>query len=74
MGDHGNKRAPEGHVYVCGACGKVSRWSYGFDLANKNDASPGWDVSCVLNCGLVAEANITAPEGWTYPGLVRAMR
>src|SRR5208337_696548 len=28
----GNQRAPDGHVYVCGACGRVSRWKHGFDL------------------------------------------
>lgn len=44
-----NERAPEGQVFVCGACGKTARWRYGFDDKNKNDpeASPGWDSSCM---------------------------
>jgi hypothetical protein len=74
MGDYGNKRAPDGHVYVCGACGKVSRWRYGFDLAEKNDSSPGWDESCSMNCGLGTEADITEPKGWTYPQRVTAIK
>lgn len=69
----GNERAPEGHVFMCGACGKVSRWHYGFDLSNKNDATPGWDESCVMNCVLVPENAIALPVGWTYPVRVRAL-
>lgn len=41
--ESGNERAPEGKVYVCCGCGKVSRWRYGFDEKGKNDASSGWD-------------------------------
>ena len=33
------------HVWVCCACGKRSRDSYGDDPINR-----GWDESCVLNC------------------------
>lgn len=70
--ESGNKRAPEGSVYVCGACGKVSRWRYGFDSANgKNDASSGWDESCAMNSGLVPEAAFVEPYGWRYPQRVR---
>lgn len=70
--ESGNKRAPEGSVYVCGACGKVSRWRYGFDSANgKNDASSGWDESCAMNSGLVPEAAIVEPSGWRYSQRVR---
>lgn len=63
----GNERAPEGSVYVCGACGKVSHWRYGFDLAGKNDATRGWDESCAMNCALVPESGIVKPSPWTYP-------
>jgi len=63
----GNKCAPEGHVYVCGACGKVSRWRYGFGDDNRNDATPGWDASCMLNCGLVPVDKIVEPAAWEYP-------
>jgi hypothetical protein len=70
----GNKRAPEGSVYVCGACGKVSRWRYGVDDKNRNDATPGWDESCAMHCVLVSEASIAEPTGWTYPARVRKTR
>jgi hypothetical protein len=70
---HGNQRAPDGHVYVCGACGKVSRWRYGFDLAGKNDATRGWDESCAMNCGLALESAIEAPAGWVYPARVEKL-
>lgn len=45
-----NKKAKDGHVWVCTACGKRSDWLYGF--AGDNDAckcSSGWDESCMLN-------------------------
>jgi epoxyqueuosine reductase QueG len=70
----GNRRAPDGHVYVCGACGKVSHWRYGFDEAEKNDATPGWDESCAMNCGLVDVSTIADPDGWQYPQRVRRLR
>jgi hypothetical protein len=67
----GNKRAPDGHVYVCGACGKVSRWRYGFDDNGRNDATPGWDESCMMDGVLVAVDSIVDPSDWRYPGRVR---
>jgi hypothetical protein len=69
--DYGNKRAPDGQVYACGACGKVSRWRYGFDDKGRNDATPGWDESCMMHAVLVSEASITDPTPWTYPARVR---
>ena len=66
-----NEQAPDGHVFVCGACGKTSRWRYGFDLAGKNDASLGWDESCMMHAVLVREAEIVEPADWHYPGRVR---
>lgn len=48
-----NQEAPEGTIWVCGACGKTSRWQYGFDpLLSRAEASPGWDESCMLNAVL----------------------
>lgn len=47
--------APEGQVWVCGACGKTSRTRYGFDATNVRVASPGWDESCMLNAVLCYE-------------------
>lgn len=50
----GNYKAPEGQIWVCGACGKTSEWRYGFDNNNKNCVrSRGWDESCVMNSLLV---------------------
>ncbi len=37
--------APEGKVWVCGACGKRKQ--------NKYDFSGSWDESCALNASLV---------------------
>ena len=61
----GNEQAPAGKIFVCGACGKLSRWRYGFD-SNNQDADPqgrpytshGWDESCMLNCALVDTTEI----------------
>ena len=39
----GNEVAPEGQVFVCGACGKRSKDRYG-DQA----ISYGWDESCMM--------------------------
>ena len=39
-----NEIAPEGQVYVCGACGKRSRDRYGSARIDY-----GWDESCMLN-------------------------
>lgn len=55
-----NITAPPGHLWVCAACGKTSPNSYGFDENDRNVAMPGWDESCMLNCVLVAEADIEA--------------
>ncbi len=49
----GTDLAPEGAVWVCGACGKRSRTRYGFDADNKRTPlSYGWDESCMLNATL----------------------
>jgi hypothetical protein len=48
-----NQVAPQGQVYVCGACGKRSRDEYGDQPINR-----GWDVSCVLNALLCYEDKI----------------
>lgn len=38
---HPTHIAPEGTIYVCGACGKTSMDIYG--------VAGGWDESCALN-------------------------
>lgn len=66
-----NATAPEGHVYVCSACGKVSRNEYGFTGDDpgpyEHCATPGWDESCVMNEILVEIAIIAEPSGWVFP-------
>jgi hypothetical protein len=46
-----NEVAPEGHVFVCTACGKTSPDRYGDDPLTMK----GWDVSCMLNARLCKE-------------------
>jgi hypothetical protein len=52
MADH---VAPEGQVWVCGACGKWSRTLHG----DPDAVRVGWDVSCVLNAVLCRESHLT---------------
>lgn len=46
--------APEGAIWVCGACGKTARDQYGIE----GEHSRGWDESCALNAVLCDEASI----------------
>ena len=61
-----NEQAPAGKVYQCLACGRISRWRYGFnpegrqkDAQGSPYASCGWDESCTMNCALVEATEIT---------------
>lgn len=63
MNDSSNKRAPDGKVYVCLACGKTADWFYGFDNDGLNQSSFGWDVSCVLNCDLFDRDKLVYQNG-----------
>ena len=45
--------APDGYMWVCAACGKLSKERTGSDP----DASYGWDASCFLNAVLVKEGD-----------------
>ena len=45
-----NEVAPDGQVYVCGACGKRSR-----DRDGDARLDSGWDESCMLHCVLCYE-------------------
>lgn len=49
--------APEGKIYVCGACGKTSRGLYG------SGGDYGWDESCMLNALLCNETGLVRGEG-----------
>jgi len=53
-----NHEAPQGQIYICGACGKRSRDVYG---SNKIDR--GWDASCMMNSVLVYENSIVMENG-----------
>lgn len=52
MNKSGNKRADEGRIFVCCACGKVSPDRYGMTEPRPGELSrtPGWDESCMMNC------------------------
>lgn len=50
--------APDGQIFVCGACGKTSKSIYGEDPDNPI----GWDESCMLNAVLCYEHKRT-PDG-----------
>ena len=52
MSSSGTTPAPDGQVYVCGACGKTSPTRYGFDASNKTVADRGWDSSCAMHAVL----------------------
>jgi hypothetical protein len=54
----GTALAPEGHIWVCLACGKTSKTRYGFDEKNRTVSMRGWDASCVLNSRLIPEDKI----------------
>jgi hypothetical protein len=53
-----NEVAPQGKVFVCGACGKRSRDRYG-----EQAISSGWDESCMLNCALYDENKLVLKNG-----------
>lgn len=53
----GNEVAPEGQVWVCGACGKRSKDKYG-----QQAITFGWDVSCMLNSFLAQEDSLVFNE------------
>jgi len=55
-----NHVAPEGQVYVCGACGKLSQDRYGFQKISR-----GWDESCMLNSFLCYKDKLVLNESGT---------
>jgi hypothetical protein len=61
--------APEGSVWVCGACGKTAKDRYG----GPND-NPLWDESCMLNAVLcdattlvMSGSRVVKAEAWKPP-------
>ena len=70
-----NAKAPDGKVWMCGACRKLSEFPYGFE----SDGSPmgkdckhskGWDISCMVNSVLMTEkeASLYSPFYKEYYG------
>lgn len=54
--------APEGQIFVCGACGKTSRCIYGDK--RKDGTYTSWDESCMLNAVLCYEDKKTPEGNW----------
>lgn len=50
------RMAPDGAVWICGACGKTSKDRYG-------DGKSMWDESCMLHAVLVHEASVKRGAG-----------
>lgn len=48
-------QAPDGQMFVCGACGRVSSHLYG-------DGKSSWDESCMSNAVLCHESSIVRSE------------
>lgn len=59
----GTKLVPADCVYVCCACGKLSKTRYGFDDKHQSQATIGWDVSCSMNASLYKRAQLTIENG-----------
>lgn len=53
-----NKIADEGNVFVCLACGKMSR-----DLYGNDPISRGWDESCMLNSAELTKSSLIIDDG-----------
>lgn len=70
--------APDGSVFVCSACGKVSTTRYGFTGSDPgpytSTASPGWDASCAMHAVLIKVAHVIEPTDWAFPNCVRRCR
>lgn len=50
-----NQVAPDGQVFVCGACGKRSK-----DRCGAQKIDPGWDGSCMSHAILCYEQKVGA--------------
>ena len=53
------RMAPDGQIFVCGACGKVSKDLYG----DKLEGLGSWDESCMLNAVLCHEKSVVLDGG-----------
>lgn len=51
--------APDGAIWVCGACGKTHKDQYGIEGVG----SLGWDESCMLNAVLCHESRHVSRGG-----------
>lgn len=48
-----NEIAPDGKIWVCLACGKMSQDKYGFQKISR-----GWDESCMLNSAMFDKSEL----------------
>ena len=53
-----NTTAPQGQIFVCVACGKLSRDRYGNDKV-----SHGWDENCMMSAILCRESHLVFQDG-----------
>jgi len=59
MSNEGTEHAPEGTVWVCGACGKRATTRNGWDAENRSTAiDRGWDTSCATWAVLCYETTL----------------
>lgn len=64
MSENVYERAPEGQIYVCGACGRTSPTRSGYDADGKKVASGSWDEACFLNAVLCYQRSPLSIEPW----------
>ena len=57
----GTEVAEAGKIWVCTACGKLSKTRYGFTADNKNCCERGYDESCMLASCLVDVESLNEP-------------
>jgi hypothetical protein len=60
--DGSNRQAPDGKIWVCMACGKISKNKYGTDPYR----SHGWDESCFVNSELYDESRLVFDDDKRY--------
>ncbi len=62
--EKGTEPAPEGKVWVCLVCGKLSHTKHGFYENGKSAAiTSGWETSCMTRAILIDENKLVFGEG-----------
>ena len=61
--EKGTEPAPEGKIWLCLACGKLSHTRNGYYKNDESAAiSPGWDEACMLKAILIDENKLVFGE------------